>query len=262
METHLAAAGLAKERGADVIAFPELGLTGYLLKDLTYEVACRLTDPPIERLLQASAEIDILFSFIEEGPDHRFYVAAVYAADGRIAHVHRKLYLPTYGLFEEGRHVARGGELDSFAMKGGARAGMMICEDAWHVSVPYLLALSGADILFIPAAGPGRALGGDPNSGAQAFWERMLRTYAQLFSCYIIFVNRVGFEDGLFFFGHSFAVAPDGEIVSRTETHERALCMVDIDLEAVRRERYRTPLLRDEDVHLTLRTLSRLAERR
>ncbi len=258
----MAAIAQAISQGADVVVFPELGLTGYLLKDLTYEVACSLTDPVLEPLIKASEDIDVLFSMIEEGPDHRFYVAAAYAAGGRIAHVHRKLYLPTYGLFEEGRHVARGGAVETFDFRDEARAGVMICEDAWHPSVPYLLALSGADVLLIPASGPGRALGGDPNSGAQAFWERMLRTYAQLFSCYIVFVNRVGFEDGLFFFGHSFVVAPDGEIVGGTDSHERALCVVELDLESVRRERYRTPLLRDEDVHLTLRTLAKLAERR
>jgi len=260
VDKHLAYIARARAAGAQVVAFPELGLTGYLLKDLTFDVARPLDDAAITRLVEASAEIDILFSFIEESQSHRFYVSAVYASGGRIAHVHRKLYLPTYGLFEEGRHVAPGNDVQSFAATGVA-AGMMICEDAWHPSVPYLLSVAGVDLLYVPAAGPGRALSGDPNSGSQQFWERLLRTYAQLFTSYVVFVNRVGFEDGVFFFGHSFVVGPDGEVLAASESADEDLLIVNLDMSILRRERYRTPLLRDEDPHLTQRVLSRLLER-
>ncbi len=258
-DKHLAFIDRAVEQGAHVVVFPELGLTGYLLRDLTFQIARRMDDPEIEKLIHASQRIDVLFSFVEESPAHRFYTCSVYASGGRIIHTHRKIYLPTYGLFEEGRHFSRGESLNSFAV-AGYRAGIAICEDVWHPSVPYLLSVAGMDVLYVPAAGPGRALSGDPYSGSQLFWERLIRTYAQLFTCYVVFANRVGFEDGVFFFGHSAIAGPDGEMVGKIASHEERLEIFSLDLASVRKERYRTPLLRDEDVHFTQRTLARLVE--
>ena len=255
-DLHLREIARAREEGARVAVFPELGMTGYLLKDLTFEVARRPDDPDIAAVVDASRELDVVFSFVEESGRGRFYVACAYASQGRIAHMHRKLYLPTYGLFEEGRHLGRGAALDAFDA-AGARTGLLVCEDAWHPSVPYLLSVAGADILYIVSSSPGRMFGADPHSGSREFWERMLRTYAQLLTCYAVFVNRAGVEDGLFFFGHSFAAGPGGEIVGGSGTHEPALTVVELDPEALRRERYRTPLLRDEDPHFTARTLAR-----
>ncbi|MCI0182031.1 MAG: acyltransferase [Acidibacillus sp.] len=251
----------AKLDHADVIVFPELSLTGYLLRDLVFDVARRLDDPVIATIVGASTDIDIVFSFVEETDDHLFYTSSVYASKGRVIHVHRKVYLPTYGLFEEGRHFAKGNNIESFAC-GSHRAGIAICEDAWHPSVPYLLSVAGMDILYIPSAGPGRALSGDPHSGSQQFWERLIRTYAQLYTCYVVFVNRVGFEDGLFFFGHSAVAGPDGELLCVMDSHDEDMHIVTLDLSRIRTERYRSPLLRDEDVYLTHRILGRLVEER
>lgn len=258
VDKHLQVVQKAREAGAQVVVFPELGLTGYLLKDLTYEVARPLGHVDIARLVKASDDIDILFSCIEESPSHRFYVSAVYASRGQVAHVHRKVYLPTYGLFEERRHTGAGDEVRVFTAMDRPASGMMVCEDAWHPSIPYLLSVGGADILYVPAAGPGRALSGDPHSGSQQFWERLLRTYAQLFTCYIVFANRTGFEDGVFFFGHSFVVHPGGDILAASSSLDEELLIADLDLDMLRRERYRTPLLRDEDAHLTHRLLGDL----
>lgn len=259
LKKHLDYARRAADEGAHVIVFPELGLTGYQLRDLAFHVARKLDHPQIQSLIDASLQlkIDILFSFVEETDDYRYCVASVYASLGHIVHVHRKVYLPTYGLFEEGRHFSRGRKVDAFTT-ATYRAGIMICEDAWHPSVPYLLSVAGVEVMFIPAAGPGRALSGDPESGSPLFWDRMLRTYAQLFTSYVVFVNRVGFEDGVFFFGHSFVVSPTGEVVGGTQTHDECLMCVDLDLSVIARERFRSPLLRDEDPHLTQRTLRQL----
>ncbi len=249
----------AVQAEADVIVFPELSLTGYLLRDLTFDVARTLADREVQALVEASAQIDVLFSFVEETENHQFYTSSVYASQGRILHVHRKIYLPTYGLFEEGRHFARGQHIHSFAC-ANHRAGIAICEDAWHPSVPYLLSIAGMDILYIPSAGPGRALSSEPNSGSQQFWERLLRTYAQLFTCFVVFVNRVGFEDGLFFFGHSAIAGPDGELIGMIDSHDEDLQVYALDLSKIRKERHQSPFLRDEDAYLTLRTLERVLE--
>lgn len=262
-DMHVREIARAREMGADVAVFPELGLTGYFLKDLTFEAARTLDHEDVKAVVDASREIDVVFSFIEESPAGRFCISAVYASGGRVAHVHRKLYLPTYGMFEDSRHLARGDRLDTFTAGGTPlAAGLLVCEDVWHPSLPYLLSVAGMDVLYVVSASPGRAFGTDPHGGSQEFWTRMLRTYAQLFTCYVVFVNRVGFEDGIFFFGHSFVVGPGGEVVGGAETHEPALPVVELDLAQLRKERYRTPLLRDEDPHLTLRTLARFLERR
>lgn len=257
IEQHLNYVDEAVKQGVQLLVFPELGLTGYYLKDLTLEVARTLHHPDIVRMVEASRQVDLVFSFIEESADHRFYVAALYASKGQIAHLHRKMYLPNYGMFEESRHFARGNDIRAFMTEHG-QLGMAICEDAWHPSVPYLLSVDGVDLVVISAAGPGRALSGDPNSGSQQFWHRLIRTYAQLFTSYFVFVNRVGFEDGVFFFGHSAVAGPDGELIATTESSEPQLFTVDLDLDMLRKERYRSPFLRDEDPHLTLRTLSRI----
>ncbi len=251
----------AVTQGIQLLVFPELGLTGYFLKDLTLEVARSIDHPEIRRMVEASSRLDLVFSFIEESRDHRFYVAAVYASKGQVVHVHRKLYLPTYGMFEESRHFAKGDSLQAFDTDVANRVGMAICEDAWHPSIPYLLSVAGVDVVVIPSAGPGRALSGDPNSGSQQFWHRLIRTYAQLFTSYVVFVNRVGFEDGVFFFGHSAVAGPDGELVASTASIDERLLAVDVDLDLLRKERYRSPFLRDEDPHLTLRMLTRLLGR-
>ncbi len=253
---HLSNIEQARHAGANLIVFPELGLTGYWLKDSTLDVARTIEHPDICELIDASGDVDVVFSFVEETKDHRFYTSSVYASAGRVVHVHRKVYLPTYGLFEEGRHYARGNDVQAF-QTNDVSMGMMICEDAWHPSVPYLLSLSGVDLMIIPSAGPGRALSGDPNSGSQQFWERVVRTYAQLFTCYVVFVNRTGFEDGVFFFGHSLVAGPQGDIIGGIPTHEPGMVVVDLDLSRLRKERFRTPLLRDENPYLIQRILAR-----
>lgn len=257
LRQHLDAIAFASVDGADVIVFPELSLTGYQLKDLAFQVARPLSDGDVQTLVRASRSMDVLFSFVEEDSHHLLHVAAVYASKGQVAHVHRKVYLPTYGLFEEGRHYARGQEVSAFTAEQ-FRGGIMICEDAWHPSVPYLLSVAGSDVIFVPSASPGRPLAQGPDSGSKQFWMRLIRTYAQLFTSYVVFVNRVGFEDGLYFFGESMAAGPDGDIVGGSGNDREGVAMVDLDLSVLRQARFQAPLLRDEDPYFTARELRRL----
>ncbi|MCL6636798.1 MAG: acyltransferase [Alicyclobacillus sp.] len=257
VEKHLSWLEQARSGGADVVVFPELGLTGYQVQDLTLEVARPLDHPDILRLVQASRAVDVVFSFVEESPAHLYYVASVYAAGGEVQAVHRKVYLPTYGMFDEGRYFAAGRDFQPVTAKYG-RAGMMICEDAWHVSSPYLLAMQGATWLLVPAASPARTVTEQEAFGSQAFWRQLLQVYAQLFGAYVVFVNRVGFEDGISFFGSSGVVAPTGEWVAEAPALTEALAWADVDPAAVRRARFTTPLLRDEKVDVLVRGLTRL----
>lgn len=257
VEKHIQWMGQAKVNGAELIVFPELGLTGYQVQDLTLDVARSRSHPDIAKLVMASRDVDVVFSFVEESDEHLFYVATVYAADGEIQSVHRKVYLPTYGMFDEGRYFAAGESFRTFPTRYG-KTGMMICEDAWHVSSPYLLSLGGAKVVLVPAASPARSVQDSDRFGSQSFWRSLLQVYAQLFGVYLVFVNRVGFEDGINFFGGSGVVSPDGEWVAEAPNLEESLSFGELDLSAVRRARYTTPMLRDEKTHIVMRELTRL----
>jgi predicted amidohydrolase len=138
----------AREAGADLVVFPELGLTGYQLQDLAGEVAMRLDDPRLAVLAAETRGLSAVVSFVEESGDHRLFIAAALLEDGEIRHVHRKLFLPTYGLFDERRFFAAGDVLRTVPSRLGVGVGIGICEDFWHLSVPQLLALDGAQILI------------------------------------------------------------------------------------------------------------------
>ena len=116
---HLEAIQRARREGAGLVAFPELSLTGYLLRDDVPEVAVTLDDPRLSRLLRASREIDVLVGLVEEAPGHRFHNTAAYLSGGRVLHVHRKVYLPTYGMFDEGRDFAAGDRFRAFVSRRG-----------------------------------------------------------------------------------------------------------------------------------------------
>jgi predicted amidohydrolase len=150
--------GQARTQGADLVVFPELGLTGYQLQDLASEVAIRLDDPRLADLAAATRDLSVVVSFVEESADHRLFIAAALLEDGRICHVHRKLFLPTYGLFDERRFFAHGDMLRAVPSRLGVGVGMAVCEDFWHLTVPQVLALDGAQILINVSSSPGRDL--------------------------------------------------------------------------------------------------------
>jgi len=202
LEKHLSMTKQAREDGADLIVFPELSLTGYTLQDITPRVSRKPArdDPTFRHLLEASREIDMLVGFVDEDARHRFYIASAYLSEGEVLHVHHKVYLPTYGLFDEGRFFAWGDSIRAFDTRFG-RVGVLICEDFWHASPPYLLWLDGADILLFTSASPGRGLTDESKLESARWVEHINRAYASLFTNFVIHSNRVGFEDGLHFWG-------------------------------------------------------------
>jgi predicted amidohydrolase len=250
----------ADSEQVDLLVFPELSLTGYQLKDLTLEVARSLQDEPIQQLVRESHRLDLVFGLVEEGPGHLFYNTAVYASEGAIRHVHRKVYLPTYGMYEEARLFARGRSFRSFETRFG-RMGLLICEDAWHTSAPYLLVQDGAEILIVLANAAAKGMGAEKMASEES-WSGMLAHYSMLHGAITLYANRVGTEDGVTFFGGSMVLDPFGRILERGERFEPLLKVVDVDLEDVRLARYRMPLMRDEDLELTARELERILKRR
>ena len=196
---NLAIIEAAIERGirekAGLIIFPELALTGYFLKDLVPEVALPLHAPEIARLVELSRHISIAVGFVEVSSDYRFFNSALYLEGGEIKHVHRKVYLPTYGMFDEGRYFAAGRHFKAFDTRFG-RLGVLICEDAWHLSSSYLLALQGAHTLLVMSGSPGRGLATDRVEATSVqTWERVGQTLSQFLTLHWAYVNRVGYED-------------------------------------------------------------------
>jgi predicted amidohydrolase len=246
---------------AGLVLFPELALTGYFLKDLVPEVALSLDSPEIVRLIELSRHISIAVGFVEVSADYRFFNAALYLEDGEIRHLHRKVYLPTYGLFDEQRYLARGERFRAFDSRFG-RMGLLICEDMWHLSAPYILAMDGATTLLCLSSSPGRGITEDDRLGSTAAWQKLTATTAMFLNCRVLYCNRVGYEDGVNFWGGSEAVTPGGEVTARGKILEEDFLLAEIEEGALRRERIFSPMMRDESLSITLKELRRVEQER
>ena len=251
---HLTVISTAAASGARLVVFPELSLTGYFLKDQVPEVAVRIDASEIRALQDASrdAGIDIVAGLILESDAHRFYNASLYISGGEVVHVHRKVYLPTYGLFDAQRYLAAGDRFRAFDAPLGNRtehrwrAGILICEDLWHPMSVALLARQGVDLIICPSASPGRGLLQGEAVGTASSYDVMTRTYAQLFTTYVLYCNRSGFEDGVGFWGGSRVVDPAGSVVAEVRGAQESVLFHSLERSALRRARVAYPLLRDE----------------
>ncbi|MBC7813471.1 MAG: hypothetical protein H7175_20090, partial [Burkholderiales bacterium] len=231
LDKHLSYVQQAIDAGTDLLVFPELSLTGYQVQDLVPEVAIRASrdDETFRTLLDASERIDLVVGFVHEDVRHRYYIADAYMSRGQVLHIHHKLYLPTYGMFDESRYFDAGDGVRAFDTRFG-RVGILICEDFWHMSPAYLLWLDGADVMIFNSASPSRGLdSGDRLSGSR--WVELVnQAYGSMFTNYIIHCNRVGYEDGKNFWGGSSIVDPNGEFVVHGPYFDEALISQTIDL--------------------------------
>ena len=253
----------AAAEGAALAVFPELALTGYLLQDLVPEVAMRADDPRLLGIGDEAAGMLVAAGFVEETDDHRYCNSVALVRDGALVGLHRKVYLPTYGLFDEGRFTRPGERIRT--VEAGApvgSVGLSVCEDFWHASLPMLQALDGAQLLVNVAAGPSRAPGSDAGLVAIAGWHKMQDTYALLGSVPIAFCNRVGNEEGLTFWGGSRLLGADGSTVAQAPLWEEAFVVGTLDTDDLRMQRYALPLLADERLELVRRELDRIIAER
>jgi predicted amidohydrolase len=249
--------------GASLVAFPELALTGYLLADLVPEVAMRADDPRLAALSREAPGMLVAVGFVEETDGHRFCNSAALLRDGELVGLHRKVYLPTYGMFDEGRFTRAGDQVRTHPVgEPLGRIGLSICEDFWHASLPTLQALDGASLLVNLAAGPARAPGGPAGLAAIAGWHKMQDTYALLGTVAVAFCNRVGNEEGLTFWGGSRLLAADGSTIVEGPLYEEALVVGAIETDDLRMQRYGLPLLADERLELVRRELDRIIAER
>ncbi|MGW8257213.1 MAG: nitrilase-related carbon-nitrogen hydrolase [Thermoguttaceae bacterium] len=254
---HLERIEEARRQHADLIIFPELSLSGYFVRDMVPDLAINRQGPEIQRLSEAAGAMSLVAGFIEESAAHRYYNAAFFAEGARIVHVHRKVYLPTYGLFDEQRYFAAGERFMAFDTARFGRVGILICEDFWHVSAAAIMQAEEVDLLVCLANSPARGVEAAKIRTAETY-ELIARTYAQLLGAVVIMVNRVGFEDGLCFWGGSMAVAPDGRIVAQAPLLDESLSIAAFDPAELRRQRMITPLARDERLLITIEELKRI----
>lgn len=261
LNRHLEAVDRAKREGVDLVVFPELSLTGYTLRDLAWDVALDpFSDPRLSRLKEASKSVSIVFGMVESAENHGIYNSAVFLEDGLIRHVHRKIYPPTYGMFEEGRYFSQGTEVAAFDSKHG-RFGLLVCEDLWHMSLPYLLALDGAEVLFSLTASPSRVAPGNAAMDVARVNHEHHRAYARLLSSYVVFANRVGYEDGVNFWGGSSVVNPGGLMISTAKLFEEDFVSADVDSLEVQRARRFSRHFLDEHPGLVEESLKRIRSR-
>lgn len=257
LQMHLELAREAAGRGAQCIAFPELSLTGYHLPDGYAHVALSRDHSLLEPLFELSRQIDLLFGLVLESSDHVLYNAVLYLAGGRVLAEHRKVYLPTYGEFEEGKHLGRGDRFSAFATAAG-RAGILICEENWHPSAAYLLWIDHAVVLYSLHCSSTPVASRHDLGSSMASVRQLNQFYSKIFGCYVICANRAGQEGPYHFWGGSEIVDPFGQVEQRAKEFETDLLVHTIDTDKIRQARLSLPLRRDEDVHLTLRHLSQL----
>jgi predicted amidohydrolase len=253
----------ADGEGAQLVAFPELALSGYLLQDLVPDVAMRADDQRLAALTGDAPGVLVVIGFVEETDDHRFCNSAALLRDGELLGVHRKVYLPTYGLFDEGRFTRAGDRIRASEVgEPLRRIGVSVCEDFWHPSLPMLQAQDGASLLVNIAAGPARAPGSAAGTRAIAGWHKMQDTYALLGTVAIAFCNRVGNEEGLTFWGGSRILAPDGSLIAEGPLYEEALVIGSLETDDLRMQRYQLPLLADERLAIVRQELDRIIAER
>jgi predicted amidohydrolase len=245
LERHLDWIARAREQGVELLLFPELSLTGYRLLHLTPRVALQpARSPTIARLAAAAPEMAVVVGCVEEDERGFLFNSALLLQEGRLAHVHRKLYLPTYGIFQEGRFFGEGSRLDLCRVAGNP-FGVLICEDFWHSDPAEKLVRAGAKLIAVVSASPGR-IGADPMPVSQEAWESLTRASALLNTAWVLYCGRVGWEEGTFYTGGSHVVRPGGELLARAPYLEEDLLVVDLDLREVDRMRWRLPILAAE----------------
>ncbi|MGE0757512.1 MAG: nitrilase-related carbon-nitrogen hydrolase [Pirellulaceae bacterium] len=258
LQVHREFLARARGEGADLVVFPELSLTGYFLRDMVPDVALPADAAELRELVAGDA--DVVVGFVERSARHRFYNSGLYAERGALRHVHRKVYLPTYGLFDEQRYFAAGHRIQAFDTERFGRVGLLVCEDFWHLSAAAVMQAEDVDVLVCIANSPGRGVQHSEFATATVY-DHVCRSYAVLLGAVVVLVNRAGYEDGLCFWGGSRVISPSGDVLALAPQLDESLTVATVDWADVRRERTMTPLARDERLLLTIEELKRVKRR-
>jgi len=235
-----------------LVCFPETALTGYFLEGGVREHAVTAGQLAADlHRIYAGPPVDVCVGFYEVWRN-RLYNSALYVSLGEtvplVRHVHRKVFLPTYGLFDEERFVEHGHEVRAFDTPWG-RAAMLVCEDAWHSMMGTIAALDGAQLIIVPTAPPAR--GAWPGHGdlsrpaSVSRWDRLALDLADEHGVFVALVNLAGSEGGKQFPGSAMLAGPRGEVRARGPLWDEALVLARVDLADVTRARADLPLIAD-----------------
>jgi predicted amidohydrolase len=271
----------ARERGTQLVVFPELALTGYFVGDRYHEAALRMKSPEIQSLAEASRGTAAIVGFIEESPSMNFYNSALVLIDGEAAFAYRKLNLPNYGVFEEGKIFSTGKHVRTFSLHGFHIA-VFICNDMWHPSLPYLGITQKADV-FVNIFNSSQGSMGEEFSNIET-WGIINTFYARIFGIYNICANRVGEESpnsggntiqqadvtlptddssenlskAFRFWGGSEIVNPFGKTICKAALYTPDEIEADISRDLLRKKRILLPYIKNDDPDLTIRELTRI----
>ncbi|MEX1023739.1 MAG: nitrilase-related carbon-nitrogen hydrolase [Planctomycetota bacterium] len=252
---HLERIERARKDGAGLVAFPELSLTGYFLKDQVVDLGMELDAAPLAQLAEASKGISIAVGFVERSDDGQLYNAYGLFEEGELRACHRKVHLVSYGLFDEGRDFAAGDRFVAWESRVG-RIVPLICEDFWHVPSTYLYFLADVDLLLVASASPARGVAATYEGlGSVHTWNALLRAAALWSRTWVAYAGRVGWEDGIGFAGASAVFDPEGDLVEQLGGLAPGRLRVAIDRASLHRARISTPLRRDEKPWILARAM-------
>jgi len=257
VERATSAIATARAGGADLVVFPELSLCGYSVGQVEHDLAMPADDARIISLAQDAGEMDALVGFSEGGSGLHTYNSAAYLGSGELVHVHRKLYLPTYDIFEERKHFSPGQQMRAFATRH-ARTAILTCNDAWQPQLAFVAVQDGARLLLMPTSSAQSLF--PERYDSPTYWHDITRFYARMFQVFVIFVNRVGAEGKLQFWGGSHVVDPWGNLVAEAPLDQETLICADIDMATVRRRRREVPLVKEARLGMVLREMNRLVD--
>jgi predicted amidohydrolase len=260
LENCMSTAATSARMGVDLVVFPELCLTGVSILGSVPDLALRRDARELRALTQTTCDgPSLMIGYVEDGGDGFYYNSTAYLEGGSIVHIQRKIYLPAYGPFDEGRAFCSGNQFRAFPTRFG-RAAMLICEDAWHTALPYIAVSEGAVILLTASASPAGGTSTDVSS--HELWTTVNRANAITLKCFNVYANRIGMEGHLEYWGGSHIISPSGQFLAQGPTGVEAIVVADVYLNSIPRERYGYRYVQDERLDLTLRELARVATNR
>ncbi len=242
----------------DLLVFPELALTGYAVGSRFHELALRVDSPLFQRLVDNTKGVAVAIGFVEETEAFQFFNSLAFIKDRQLLHIHRKIYLPNYGVFEERKYFSAGRNFDPLDLDR-FRLAPFICGDAWNPASVHLGASDQTHVMLISACSPHESLGS--RLSTRENWKRLNRFYAAIFGCYVVFVNRVGSESDLCFWGGSEIIDPFGQTVASSAGEGEELVYGEAQLTQVREARTVLYTLRDDDLNFLQRRLAKIIDR-
>jgi predicted amidohydrolase len=258
LEKHFAFIDEARDRGVELLVFPELSLTGYQLRSKTPDLAVTRCDYRLKQIAERAGEMTVIAGFVEEGAAAQFHNSAGVFRRGEVKFIHRKLNLATYGNLEEAKYFARGRYVDVFVHEPPWIGAIFICADAWNPGLIHLAALYGATLLAIPIASSREAVGLDFSNPDG--WNTALSFYGMLYGMPIVMANHCGSRDGETYWGGSRVIDPHGKILAIGGEDEE-LVVADVAYDTVRQARFQLPTARDSNLDLIHREIERLNNR-